>query len=151
MGYSAATELKLKITTKICNLPIIKKPLAFNIKPNILEKKCLECGEKIIGRVDKKYCSDYCRNAYNNKVNKDSKNLIRNINNRLRKNYRVLDSFSLKEGKTKTTRTRLMDKGFDFEFITNLYTTKKGTTYYFVYDLGYLPLDNDYYMIVKRE
>ena len=115
------------------------------------EKKCLECGEKIKGRVDKKFCSDYCRNAYNNKLNKDSKNFVRNINNRLRKNYRVLDSFTLKDGKTRTTKTRLMDKGFDFESITNLYTTKTGTTYYFVYDIGYLPFDNDYYMIVKRE
>lgn len=115
------------------------------------EKKCLECGDRILGRVDKKFCSDHCRNAYNNKLNKDSKNLVRNINNRLRKNYRVLDSFPLSEGKTRTTKTRLLDKGFDFEYLTNLYTTKKGTTYFFVYDLGYLPLDNDYYMIVKRE
>ncbi|MGI9547339.1 MAG: hypothetical protein ACR2MM_08890 [Flavobacteriaceae bacterium] len=116
-----------------------------------VKRNCLECDTPIRGRVDKKFCSDYCRNAYNNKLNKDSKNLLRNINNRLRKNYRILDSFNLKEGKTRTTKTRLLDKGFDFEFITNLYTTKKGTTYYFVYDLGYLPLDNDYYMIVKRE
>ncbi len=69
----------------------------------------------------------------------------------MRKNYRILDSFPLKEGKTRTTRNRLIDKGFDFDFFTRLYTTKKGTTYYFVYDLGYLPLDNDYYMIVKRD
>ena len=116
-----------------------------------MERTCLECNTEIRGRVDKKFCSDYCRNAYNNKLNKDSKNLVRNINNRLRKNYRILDSFPLKEGKTRTTKTRLLDKGFDFEFITSLYTTKKGTTYFFLYDLGYLPLDNDYYMIVKRE
>lgn len=116
-----------------------------------MKKKCLECGTDIIGRIDKKFCSDGCRNSYHNKFNKDSKNLVRNINNRLRKNYRILDSFSLREGKARTTRTRLIDKGFDFEYITNLYTTKKGTTYYFVYDLGYLPLDNDYYMIVKRD
>ena len=115
------------------------------------KKTCEECGTEIMGRADKKFCSDHCRNAYHNNVNKDSKNLIRNINNRLRKNYRVLDSFPLRDGKTRTTRTRLIDKGFDFEFITNLYTTKKGSVYYFVYDLGYLPLDNDYYMIVKRE
>lgn len=115
------------------------------------KRKCSECGTEIHGRADKKFCSDYCRNAYNNQLNKDSKNLVRNINNRLRKNYRILDSFELKEGKTRTTKTRLLDKGFDFEYITNLYTTKKGSTYFFVYDLGYLPLDNDYYMIVKRE
>ncbi|MBT8264314.1 MAG: hypothetical protein KJN75_03170, partial [Muriicola sp.] len=95
-----------------------------------MERKCLECNTNIKGRVDKKFCSDYCRNAYNNKLNKDSKNLVRNINNRLRKNYRILDSFSLADGKTRTTKTRLLDKGFDFEYVTNLYTTKKGTTYY---------------------
>ncbi|MCK0160940.1 hypothetical protein [Allomuricauda sp. F6463D] len=115
------------------------------------DRNCLVCGEKLVGRIDQKYCSDHCRNAYNNLLNRDSKNLVRNINNKLRKNYRILDSFPLKDGKTKTTKMRLLDKGFDFEYITNLYTTKKGSTYYFVYDLGYLPLDNDYYMIVKRE
>ena len=114
-------------------------------------RKCLECGEPIRGRADKKFCSDYCRNAYHNQRNKDSKNLIRNINNRLRKNYRILDSFPLKEGKTRTTRNKLIDKGFDFDYFTNLYTTRKGSVYYFVYDLGYLPLENDFYMIVKRE
>ncbi|GGG41195.1 hypothetical protein GCM10011414_08350 [Croceivirga lutea] len=114
-------------------------------------KTCLECDTPIQGRADKKFCSDYCRNAYNNKQNKDSKNLIRNINNRLRKNYRVLNSYKLTDGKTKTTKTKLTNSGFDFEYITNTYTTKKGTTYFFIYDLGYLPLDNDFYMIVKRE
>lgn len=115
-----------------------------------MEKVCPECGEKIIGRVDKKFCSDYCRNSFNNKINKDSKNLIRNINNRLRKNYRILDALN-PEGKTKTTKARLLDKGFDFEYFTNIYKTKTGNTYYFLYDLGYLPLDNDYFMIVKRD
>lgn len=114
-------------------------------------KICLECDTPIQGRTDKKFCSDYCRNTYNNKQNKDSKNLIRNINNRLRKNYRILNSYKLTDGKTKTTKTKLINSGFDFEYITNIYTTKKGTTYYFIYDLGYLPLDNDFYMIVKRE
>lgn len=114
-------------------------------------KKCLECGTEIKGRADKKFCSDHCRNAHNNKLNTDSKNLMRNINNRLRKNYRILSSFELKEGKTRTTKNRLMDKDFDFEYFTNIYTTKKGSTYFFVYDLGYLPLDNDFYMIVQRD
>ena len=121
------------------------------LKSNRLKKKCLDCGSEIKGRADKKFCSDYCRNAYHNQANKDSNNLIRNTNNRLRKNYRILDSFTLKDGKTTTPKAKLLDKGFDFDFITSLYTTKKGTVYFFVYDLGYLPLDNDFYMIVKRE
>ncbi|MFD0862880.1 hypothetical protein ACFQ1M_11760 [Sungkyunkwania multivorans] len=112
-------------------------------------KKCLECGTKILGRIDKKFCGDQCRNAYNNKVNKDSKNLVRNINNRLRKNYRILEELNPKE-KIKTTKTKLLSKGFDFNYFTSIYTTKSGNTYYFVYDQGYLPLENDFYALVKR-
>ena len=70
-----------------------------------MQKQCLECDEKIVGRTDKKFCSDACRNAFNNKVNKDSKNLIRNVNNRLRKNYRVLEALN-PDQKTKTSSLR---------------------------------------------
>lgn len=115
-----------------------------------MNKVCLECEEKIVGRADKKFCNDYCRNAYNNRINKDSKNLIRNINNRLRRNYRILEGINPGK-KAKTTRDRLVDRGFDFEYITQQYTTRSGTVYYFVYDLGYLPLNNDLYVIVRRE
>ena len=112
-------------------------------------KNCLECNEKIIGREDKKFCSDGCRNAYNNKINKDSNNFMRNVNNKLRKNYRILSDLNT-EGKTKTTKTKLMSKGFDFEFFTNILQTKTGNTYFYVYDQGYMILENDYYLLVKK-
>lgn len=115
-----------------------------------MPKSCLECGEKIIGREDKKFCSDGCRNAFNNKINKDSNNLMRNINNKLRKNYRILMDTNI-EGKTKTTRAKLLSKGFDFDYFTGILHTKTGNTYYFLYDQGYLPLDNDFFMLVKKE
>ncbi len=113
-------------------------------------KSCLECGEKIVGREDKKFCSDGCRNAYNNKINKDSTNFMRNINNKLRKNYRILSELNV-EGKSKTTRAKLLSKGFDFEFFTNILNTKSGNTYHFLYDQGYLPLENDIFMLVKKD
>ncbi|HET9053883.1 MAG TPA: hypothetical protein VFM90_06915, partial [Cyclobacteriaceae bacterium] len=55
-----------------------------------VEKICQECGEKIIGRVDKKFCSDTCRISFNNKLNSDGTNYVRNVNNTLRKNRRIL-------------------------------------------------------------
>ena len=113
-------------------------------------KNCIECGENFSGREDKKFCSDGCRNAFNNKINKDSTNYMRNINNKLRKNYRILTELNV-EGKTKTTRTKLIGKGFDFEFFTNILNTKTGNTYYFLYDQGYMALENDYYILVKKE
>jgi predicted nucleic acid-binding Zn ribbon protein len=115
-----------------------------------MNKVCLECSEKIVGREDKKFCSDGCRNAYNNKINKDSTNYMRNINNKLRKNYRILSDLNA-EGKSKTTKTKLLSRGFDFDFFTNILNTGTGNTYYFVYDQGYRYLDNDFYMLVKKE
>lgn len=113
-------------------------------------KNCLECGDKMVGREDKKFCSDGCRNAYNNKMNKDHTNLMRNINNKLRKNYRILTELN-PEGKTKTTKNKLISRGFDFDLITSVYTTKTGNTYYFVYDQGYMTVENEGYVLVKKE
>ena len=112
-------------------------------------RQCQECETKIIGRSDKKFCGDGCRNSYNNRANKDHNNSIRNINNCLRKNWRILETFNPTQ-KSKTTRKKLTDQGFNFNFFTSTYTTKSGTVYYFVYNQGYLPLDNDYYALVKK-
>jgi predicted nucleic acid-binding Zn ribbon protein len=113
-------------------------------------KTCLECGEKIVGREDKKFCSDSCRNAFNNKINKDSTNFMRNVNNKLRKNYRILSELNT-DGKSKATRDKMINKGFDFDYFTNVLQTKTGNTYYFLYDQGYRSLENDYFMLVKKE
>ena len=117
---------------------------------SMMEKQCLECGHKLIGRIDKKFCNDYCRNAYNNKKNRASKNIIRNTNNLLRKNYRILEKINSNQ-KTKTTKDNLLRKGFNFNYFTSIYTTKTGNTYYFVYDQGYLLLGDTYVAIVKRD
>ncbi len=115
-----------------------------------MQKKCEECGKDISGRADKKFCSDYCRNLYNNSRNKDTKNLIRNTHNRLRKNHRILTKLNLHD-KTKTTKEKLLQMDFSFDLFTSIYTTKAGATYYYVYDQGYLPLENNYYLLVKRD
>lgn len=115
-----------------------------------MDRTCPECGNKILGRADKKFCSDACRNSHNNALNKDVKNLVRNINNRLRKNYRILEALNPQD-KTKVSKEKLLRLGFNFEYFTSLYTTKSGSVYYYLYDQGYLPLENDYYLLVRRE
>lgn len=113
------------------------------------KRKCLECKEPVVGRIDKKFCSDYCRNSFNNRVDRESKNLIRNINNRLRKNFRILSDLNAK-GKTKVSRNRLYDKGFDFQLFTSIYKTKSGNIYFYVYDQGYLALENEMFLLIKK-
>lgn len=114
-----------------------------------MDKLCLECGSVLMGRVDKKFCSDYCRNSYNNKKNRDTKKVVRNTNNLLRKNYRILEKLN-PDQKTKTTKDNLIRKGFNFNYFTSIYKTKQGKIYYFVYDQGYLPLGDNFYALVKR-
>lgn len=113
-------------------------------------RKCLDCGDKIIGRMDKKFCGDDCRNAYNNKLNKDSNNLMRNINNILRKNHRILKKLN-PTGKKTISLQKLLQAGFNLNYFTNLYTTKTGKVYHFCYDQGYLRLDENTFALVKRK
>lgn len=113
-----------------------------------MDRACPECGNKIIGRADKKFCSDGCRNSHNNTLNKDQTNLVRNVNNRLRKNYRILQKANAKD-KTKIKKETLLKHGFNFKFYTGQYITKTGSIYFYVYNQGYLELDNDWYLLVK--
>lgn len=119
---------------------------------SVSPSNCLYCGKPVKGRTDKKFCNDYCRNNYNNQLKSTTTNLVRNINNALGKNRRILESL-LAEGEdmSKANEARLIELGFQFKYITHLYTNKKGNTYYFCYDMGYLPLENGWYLIVKRK
>ena len=115
-----------------------------------MKKTCLECGVEIYGRTDKKFCSDQCRNAYNNRQNADANKYVRNINNILRKNRRILAALN-PEGKTTVSRQSLLQDGFNFNYHTNIYVTRQGKTYYFCYDQGYLELANERVALVVRE
>lgn len=115
-------------------------------------KRCLTCDKPLKGRSDKKFCDDYCRAAYNNELKSAINNQMRNINNALGKNRRILeDLLPEKEETAKTTKEKLLQKGFLFKYVTHLYTTKSGKTYYYCYDHGYLPLENDWYLIVRKK
>jgi len=114
------------------------------------QKLCLYCGEPVKGRMDKKFCDDSCRSSYNNQLNSDSNSFMKNINNILRKNRRIIEELVPEEGKTRISRKKLAEKGFIFEYHTHTLTTKAGSTYYFCYEYGYLPLEGDYYMLVRR-
>ncbi len=118
----------------------------------IISRLCLNCKKPVKGRTDKKFCDDYCRNNYNNQLKSNTINLVRNINNALGKNRRILDSlFTEGEGMAKTNKNKLLQKGFQFKYLTHTYTNKKGDTYFFCYDIGYLPLESDWYLLVKRK
>ncbi|HNU43159.1 MAG TPA: hypothetical protein PKH83_11720 [Cyclobacteriaceae bacterium] len=67
----------------------------------------------------------------------------------MRKNRRVLLELNT-TGKTKVNRDKLNDKGFDFNYFTSQYKTKDGSVYNFCYEQGYLPLENNWYLLVVK-
>ena len=112
---------------------------------------CLACNKIIKGRTDKKFCGDNCRNIYNNQLKSSDNNYVRNINNALRKNRRILETFlSPQKEMTKTSMDQLLFKGFQLKYITHTFTNQKGKTYFFCYDYGFMPLEGNALLIVRQ-
>ncbi|MFT4062662.1 MAG: DUF2116 family Zn-ribbon domain-containing protein [Edaphocola sp.] len=116
-------------------------------------KQCLNCGRAIKGRIDKKFCDDACRNNFNNQQNSEQTNFVRNVNNALRKNRRILGiQLSATDGMKKMQREKLLQEGFNFKYHTHQYQNQKGQVYYFCYEYGYLPLDGgEWVLVVMRK
>lgn len=115
-----------------------------------MTRLCLDCGQKLIGRSDKKFCDDACRSHYNNKKQHEDQKIVRKINTILKSNRTILKANN-PDGKAKVKKDKLISDGFLFTYYTHQYITSKGNIYYFCYDHGYLYLDNDEVLLVMRE
>ena len=108
-----------------------------------VERKCLDCGETLRGRTDKKFCSDQCRNNYNNRLNRDSNNFVRNVHGLLRKNRRILsDLYS--EGKVRVHKDALFALGYNFSFFTHVIETSQGYKFHYCFEYGYRETGDDF-------
>ena len=120
------------------------------MKTQTSSKACLQCGQAMVGRTDKRFCSNQCRAAASNRRRTEDagERLMKEINNRLRHNRQLLQRAS-PEGKTTIRREVLQQSGFDFRHFTHLYRTKQGNTYHFCYDYGYMLLPEEKMLIVN--
>ena len=108
-----------------------------------MERKCLDCGDIIRGRTDKKFCSDQCRNNYNNRLNRDTNNYVRNVHGLLRKNRRIIaDLYS--DGKRRVHKDALFALGYNFSFFTHIIETAAGQKYHYCFEYGYREVENDF-------
>lgn len=121
------------------------------MSPKEKVKFCLSCGEPVKGRTDKKFCDDQCRSNYNNRLNSESSVMVRIINNILKKNRKLLESVIGSDGKGKISRQKLMEKGFNFKYFTQIHTTQKGSVYKLCYEYAYLSIENDLVFVVRWE
>jgi hypothetical protein len=115
------------------------------------QRNCVACGKVIRGRIDKKYCDFECRNNYNNRLRKGGQ-LVRQINNILSKNHRILKKLLPEETVSIiVTKEILFRFDFNFSYFTHTYTNPESKIYFYCYDYGYLPIENDRYLIVRQK
>lgn len=115
-----------------------------------MEKTCQNCSKPLKGRADKKFCDEACRNQYNNSLNSDTNAEMRQVQNILRKNRRILQEVLGENEKLKTSLKRLTDKGFLLDYLTHLYNTKTGSQYRYSFEYGIMLLEEGMVLIVKK-
>lgn len=113
------------------------------------EKFCLYCDNVIKGRSDKKFCDDQCRSNYNREHAADE-SYVKIVNRALKKNRQILIDMN-PDGKVKVLYKDMLKTGFDFSYFTSIFRTGPNSHYYFCYEMGYLMINQEYVLLVKKE
>lgn len=101
-------------------------------------KKCLECASEVEGRIDKIFCSPYCKSIYHHKKNKGKgENLYLEIDKQLKFNRKLLQHFN-RAGKAIVRKQKLLEVGFNPKYFTHYWKNQKGDIYLFCYEFGFL-------------
>jgi predicted nucleic acid-binding Zn ribbon protein len=118
----------------------------------LAQKHCLNCGVEIEGRIDKKFCNNYCKTNfhYRNRKQKDA-TLYELIDQQLKHNRNLLKHFSV-AGKAVIRKIELHKKGFSPKYFTHYWKNQKGDVYLFCYEFGFLAKNEngvDKYVLVQ--
>lgn len=114
-------------------------------------RKCVACGKAVRGRIDKKFCDVDCRNNYNNLIRKGG-HIVRQINTILSKNHRILKQLLPEEAAPIIVAKEILFRfDFNFTYYTHTYINPESKVYFYCYDYGYLPIENDRYLIVRQK
>jgi hypothetical protein len=99
---------------------------------------CMNCGETLLGRRDKKFCDDHCRSLYHNVTNAAQYNLVRKTHTILRKNRRVLwQAIGVFRDQNTIPIHWLTQRGFSFQHCTQRIDQKEDSPVIVCYDIAY--------------
>lgn len=102
------------------------------------EVHCLECGEPVYGRSDKKFCSDNCRNRWHGHLRYAREKIQAREMQILARNYSILESMLCLTG-GKCPFSTLEEMGFKKEYVTRVIKKGKHLEYRcfdFAYNMG---------------
>lgn len=103
-------------------------------------RKCLNCTDEFEGRVDKKFCSVYCKSNYHYELKRELEDsFYLEVDRQLKVNRRLLKLFN-RAGKSTVVADELINKGFNPGFFTHYWKNRKQDVYLFCYEFGFLRL-----------
>ena len=101
-------------------------------------RACPNCKEEIVGRKNKVFCTPYCKSAFNYEKDKNKPlTRFKVVDNQLKLNSKILAKYN-QAGKATIRKELIIDEGFDPKLITGWWKNKKGDTYLFCYEYGFL-------------
>ena len=100
------------------------------------DRHCLECGEPIYGRSDKKFCTISCKNRYHGQMRRWHNQLYANTMECLNNNYDILENL-YRLHRTSCPITDLCDMGFRPEHVTHKVEKKGKHLEYRCFDFVY--------------
>ncbi|GAB4093377.1 hypothetical protein [Flaviaesturariibacter terrae] len=118
--------------------------------PTPSDRACQLCGHPLRGRSDKKFCDDHCRNAFNNEQNSARYAIVRRVNALLLRNRRILGELLAENETVQVSKELLLLRGFQFRYATHHFVNGRGATYHFCYELGWLELNPERFLLVRR-
>lgn len=110
-------------------------------------RNCPECGDLIHGRSDKRYCSDICRNSFHNRNRIERHDTIREVNQILFRNRRILLD-CMNNRREVVPENYLTVRGYNFNFFTHKVDQQDGDAM-FCYDVGIVQQQDGQILLTK--
>ena len=108
-----------------------------------IQQNCKHCNKELQGRTDKKYCNLHCKSAYQyQQAQEQPERFYNKVDNQLRLNRKILKKYNI-GGKVTVRAEVLRELGFDSNFFTHYWKNVKGDVYLFVYEFGFLKIDEN--------
>ena len=103
-----------------------------------MKKTCPECGEEFTGRLDKKFCTPYCKSSYHYRRNRDHENnIFKKIDKQLKLNRRILKEYN--KARKSTVRSEVLRaEGFNPRHFTHYWQARNKNYYFFRYEYGFM-------------
>jgi len=104
-------------------------------------RKCPICSTIITGRSDKVFCSLKCKSIHQYESRQKNERFFLKVDRQLKINRKLLKKYN-KSGLSTIRRSELISQGFDPKFFTHYWKNQKGEVYLFVYEYGFLSIQN---------